>query len=167
MPAGFRVDVSYVKARPAAWPPGAPFHIEYLAGGTPPRAAQEPRRPPALKLTVLRGTAARPSYVFAQAVIRFGRSESPVDERGRVRRNDVAFVEDDAPSRTVGRGHCEIRFDAETGQYRVFDERSANGTRIVRGGEVIEVPARDPLGVALAAGDELQLGQAAVRITMS
>jgi pSer/pThr/pTyr-binding forkhead associated (FHA) protein len=85
-----------------------------------------------------------------------------------VRRNDVAFLEnDDERNRTVTRGHAEIRYDRGRGEYRVFDEGSANGTRIVRSGEVIEVPPRDPLGVALRTGDELQFGTAAVRVAFA
>jgi hypothetical protein len=169
VPLGFRVDVGYVKARPAAWPVDARFHVDYPVVAPAGRAAAPEEQPqPALKLTVVRGTATRSSYAFTQPVVRVGRSEAPVDERGRVRRNDVAFLENEDPcNKTVTRGHCEIRFSAATGQYRVFDERSANGTRIVRGGEVIEVPARDPLGVAMAAGDELQLGQAALRVAIT
>ena len=65
---------------------------------------------------------------------------------------------------TVTRGHCEIRYSRSAGGYRVFDERSANGTRIVRGGDIIDVPANDPMGVAILDGDELQFGNAAVRV---
>jgi hypothetical protein len=165
VPSGFRVEVGYVKSRPASWPADKRVHVEYPAGAPAVRAAPDERPQPTLRLAVLRGVATRPSYAFTQPVVRIGRSEAPVDERGRVRRNDVAFLEEgDARNQTVTRGHCEIRFGGKSGQYRVFDERSANGTRIVRGGEVIDVPARDPLGVALAAGDELQLGQAALRV---
>ena len=84
-----------------------------------------------------------------------------------MRRNDIAFLEDDDErNKTVTRGHCEIRYNRTTREYRIFDERSANGTRIVRAGDVIEVPARDPIGVAIASGDELHFGKAAVRVTI-
>ena len=65
---------------------------------------------------------------------------------------------------TVTRGHCEIRYSRIAGSYRVFDERSANGTRIVRNGEIIDVPANDPIGVAILDGDELQFGNASVSV---
>ena len=67
---------------------------------------------------------------------------------------------------TVTRGHCEIRYSRAGGGYRIFDERSANGTRIVRNGEIIDVPANDPIGVAILDGDELQFGNAAVRVAI-
>jgi hypothetical protein len=168
VPPGFRIDVGFVKARPASWSDTERLKLEFVAAAAPEPRVTASASPPLLKLTVLRGTAVRTSYSFSGAVVRIGRSEAPVDDRGRVRRNDIAFLENgDEWNRTVTRGHCEIRFNRGTGEYRVFDERSANGTRILRRGEVIEVPARDPIGVALASGDELQLGRAALRVTIA
>ena len=100
-------------------------------------------------------------------IVRVGRSPAPHDDRGRARRNDVAFLENgDDDNKTVTRGHCEIRYSRANGGYRIFDERSANGTRIVRDGEIIDVPANDPIGVAILDGDELQFGNAAVRVAI-
>lgn len=171
VPAGFRIDVAYVRSRPVSWAPWQRMLVEFPEP-TPHDvirpAPEPPPPPPALKLTVVKGTATRPSYSSTETVIRIGRSDAPVDDRGRVRRNDVAFREDDDErNKTVTRGHCEIRYDRTTGEHRIFDEGSANGTRIVRGGDVIEVPARDPVGVAIASGDELQFGRAAVRVTIA
>lgn len=167
MPPGFRVDVAYLKSRPAAWSGAQRMAVEYPSQAPPPQARPKREALPPLKLTVVRGKAARPSYTFTDAVVRIGRSDAPVDDRGKVRRNDVAFLESgDERNKTVTRGHCEIRYNRSSGEYRIFDERSANGTRIFRAGEMIDVPARDPLGVAIASGDELQFGQAAVRVTI-
>ena len=103
--------------------------------------------------------------IYKLVIVRLGRSADPTDDRGRPRLNDVAFVENDSPeNRTVTRGHALIRFDARTGEYRLFDEGSANGTQILRSGEAIDVPRRDPIGVSLRSGDEIQLGKAAIRI---
>lgn len=157
----FQIDVAYTRRRSAHWPEDRPFLIEFEAVA-PPAAAP---RQPALRLTILKGRAAAGEYALREPVVRVGRSESPVDSTGRPRHNHVAFLEDgDAASATVGRGHCEIRYQLETRQYRVYDERSANGTRIVRNGEIIPVPALDPYGVALASGDELQFGSASARV---
>jgi hypothetical protein len=118
---------------------------------------------PELTLTIIRGHASQASYRFMESIVRIGRSEAPVDDRGRVRRNHLAFGDDsDKHNATVTRGHCEIRFLPALGEYRVFDEGSANGTRIVRRGEAIEVAPRDPVGSAIASGDELEFGTAAV-----
>jgi hypothetical protein len=160
-PAGFGVQVTYLKRAPAGWPPDRQVAVEYshvqpvesVASGMP-----------ELTLTVTRGSAAQESYSFTQPIVRVGRSPAPHDDRGRTRRNDVAFLEDgNDDNMTVTRGHCEIRY-SRAGGYRVFDERSANGTRIVRNGEIIDVPANDPIGVAILDGDELQFGTAAVRV---
>lgn len=167
VPAGFRMDVAYVRSRPASWTGSQRLAIDYPVH--PPPAPDRPEAaPPALKLTVVKGTATRPSYTFTESVVRIGRSDRPVDVRGKIRRNDVAFLEnEDELNRTVTRGHCEIRYNRATGEYRVFDDRSANGTRIVRAGEIIDVPAGDPVGVALQSGDELQFGQAAVKVAIA
>lgn len=168
VPAGFRIDVSYVKSRPASWAPWQRMLVEFPERTPHDAIRPAPEPPPALRLTVVKGTATRPSYSSTEVVIRIGRSDAPVDDRGRVRRNDIAFREDDDErNKTVTRGHCEIRYEPATGEYRIFDEGSANGTRIVRGGDVIEVPARDPIGVVIASGDELQFGRAAVRVTIA
>lgn len=169
IPPGFRVDVSYVRSRPAAWDPAQRLAIDFPAHPrTAPGAPSAATPPPALKVTVTAGTATRATYTFTERVIRIGRAETPVDSLGRVRRNDIAFLEsDDARNRTVTRGHAEIRYERQRREYRLFDEGSANGTRVLRGGEPIEVPPRDPVGVALLPGDELQFGTAAVRIAFS
>ena len=164
-PPGFRLDVLYLRSRPSAWEQAQRIAIDFPAQPrTPPDPPAETPVPP-LRISVVAGVAARSSYSFAVPVVRIGRSESPMDGRGGVRRNDVVFLEnDDERNRTVTRGHAEIRYDRQRAEYRVFDEGSANGTRILREGDVIEVPPRDPLGVALHPGDELQFGRAAVRV---
>ena len=168
LPHQFRLDVAYLRDRPEGWPEGQPMTIEFEAQPPASRgaaAAAPDAAQPELILTILRGRASAPSYTLRETVIRIGRSDAPVDDRGRARHNHVAFTEDDDPhSRTVGRGHCEIRYDAAGGEYRLFDERSANGTRIVRDAQVIEVPPQDPFGIAIRSGDELQFGTAAARV---
>ena len=46
----------------------------------------------------------------------------------------------------------------------MFDEGSSNGTHVIRAGTSIAVPARDPRGVRVRSGDEIQFGRARVRI---
>jgi hypothetical protein len=165
VPPGFRVQVSYLKRAPSAWPADRQIAIEYPQPAPVQTAAAIDT--PSLTLTVLRGAASQDSYHFTTPIVRVGRSPMPHDDRGRTRRNDVAFLENgDDDSMTVTRGHCEIRFNRSHGGYRVFDERSANGTRIVRGGDIIDVPANDPMGVAIMDGDELQFGNAAVLVAI-
>jgi hypothetical protein len=161
VPAGFSVQVAYLERAPSGWAADRQLSIEYAHVQTVETA---PPGMPELTLTVTRGSAAQESYSFTLPLVRVGRSPAPHDDRGRTRRNDLAFLEDgNDDSMTVTRGHCEIRY-SRAGGYRVFDERSANGTRIVRDGEIIDVPANDPMGVAILDGDELQFGTAGVRV---
>ena len=67
---------------------------------------------------------------------------------------------------TVGRAHASIRYESERRQYRLFDDGSHNGTRIVRQGETIDIAPRNPVGVALVSGDEIQFGTAAVSVEL-
>jgi hypothetical protein len=173
IPAGFHVDVACVRRRPSSWSADRPMAVEFenvapdaASGAQAPGAAASSGQP-ALVLTIVRGRANAASYTLCEGSVRVGRSETPIDDRGHARFNHVAFAEeDDAHSRTVGRGHCEIRYDAANGGYRIFDERSANGTRIIRDGRVIDVPPQDPFGVAICDGDVLEFGTAAARVTL-
>ena len=173
VPRGFRIDVAYLRRRPSGWPAAQPMAIEYEAdapagSGRAEREKAVEQDQPALILTVVRGRAASDSYTLREPLIRIGRSAAPVDDRGHARHNHVAFTEeDDAHSRTVGRGHGEIRYDRVRDEYRIFDEGSANGTRVIRAGEVIDVPSRDPFGIAIRSGDELEFGTAAVRVEIA
>jgi hypothetical protein len=161
----FSVDVAYVRRAPADWEPEQRLSVSlaqrHAAGASDVAAAALP----SLTIEVVRGQAEQSQFTFAAAVVRIGRSSDPLDERGRPRLNDVAFLENDTPeNRTVTRGHALIRYNAATAEYRLFDEGSANGTRVLRGGEAIDLPKRDPVGLALRTGDEVQLGKAAIRI---
>ena len=163
VPSRFNVQVTYLERPPSGWPADRQLAIEYPHLQTVETASLGM---PELTLTVTRGSATQESYTFTLPIVRVGRSPEPRDDRGRTRRNDVAFLEDgDNDNMTVTRGHCEIRY-GRAGGYRVFDERSANGTRIVRNGELIDVPANDPIGVAILDGDEVQFGTAAVRVAI-
>jgi hypothetical protein len=180
----FAVDVTYVRRRPEDWEGDQRlavaingFDRSAQAAGHRSAAAAVSRDPggaagrgevatvPTLTIDVVRGQAMKRHFTFSETVVRIGRSADPTDDRGRPRSNDVAFLENDSPENsTVTRGHAFVRFDARTGEYRLFDEGSANGTRILRSGEAIDVPRRDPIGVSLRSGDEIQLGKAAIKI---
>jgi hypothetical protein len=66
----------------------------------------------------------------------------------------------------VSRRHAHIAFSTEDRCYRVWDDRSAHGTNIVRGGRTIKVPA-GARGTKLETGDEIALGHARLRVTMA
>ena len=168
VPRRFSVDVSYVRRPPTDWAPGQRLSVTLAPGagrGASHDDVGEAATLPTLAIEVVRGQTEQQEFTFAEPVVRIGRSSDPTDERGRPRFNHIAFLENDsAENRTVTRGHALIRYNATTGEYRLFDEGSANGTRVVRSGEVIDVPKRDPVGLALRSGDEVQLGKAALRV---
>jgi hypothetical protein len=116
-------------------------------------------------VAVLRGAATESTYTFSEPVISIGRSPDLTDDLGRVRRNRVAFLDTvDGVTETVGRAHARLRFDTVSKEYRLFDDGSSNGTAIIRGGATIAVPPRDPRGVRVQSGDEVQVGRAVIRV---
>ena len=164
IPPGFAVDTRYTTRQPAAWAPHQRLAVAYdqREAATAGTAANEPAR---LRITIARGQASHASYTFAETHIRIGRCAQPIDGRGRPRTNHVAFLEDgDDHTRTVGRSHASIRFDPARREYRVFDDGSHNGTRVMRDGALFEVKPHDPVGVTLRSGDEIQVGTAALRV---
>lgn len=163
VPAGFTLAIEYARRPRAGWGPDRWMDVEF---GRSPVAPPRPEHAdlPRLCVTVVRGTAARPSLTLADRQVLIGRTSDPVDQWGRTRHNHVAFVEDgDEHSRTVGRSHASIRYTPDR-EYRLFDDGSRNGTRVVRDGIVIEVAPHDPVGVVLRSGDEICFGKAAVQI---
>jgi FHA domain-containing protein len=159
------VDVSYTGKAARSWE-HPQFHVAFdrVAVET---AAPAPvgGKPAGVEITVLRGTAERRTYALSLARIDFGRGADVRDSRQRlVRSNHVAFVEGSAGvNQTVSRCHAHIAIDPATGAHRVHDDRSAQGTGIVRGGRTIPVPPGSR-GVRLRAGDEIVLGEARVRV---
>ena len=168
VPRRFSADVTYARRPPADWQPEQRLAVTLVQSATTQPASEATTSLPSLSIDVIRGQAAQAQFTFAVPVVRIGRSADPLDERGRPRFNDVAFLEDDTPeNKTVTRGHALIRYNTATSEYRLFDEGSANGTRVVRGGDVIDLPKRDPVGLALRSGDEVQLGKAAIRVKIA
>ena len=180
LPHGFCVDVAYVEQRRPDWQQGQRFAVDlaHAPGGSqaaPGTSAPlvgsglEPATPvPTMRLAVIKGIATEDAYSFADARVLIGRTPAPVDRAGRPRYNQVIFLDGgDAHNATVGRAHASIRFFADPHQYRLFDDGSHNGTRIVRQGETIDVPPQNPAGVALLSGDEIQFGTAAVVVTIA
>ena len=122
--------------------------------------------PPTLHVMVVRGRTSEAAYTFSEPIVRIGRSDAPVDDDGRVRHNHVVFIEDPADARasSVGRAHASIQYDAVRGTYQLFDDGRRNGTRGGRTGPTFDVVRRDPVGVTIRSGDEIELGTAAIRV---
>jgi pSer/pThr/pTyr-binding forkhead associated (FHA) protein len=114
---------------------------------------------------VLKGRATQKSCTVRSVRIDLGRLREVTDEAQRVlRRNDVAFLDTpDELNQTVSRQHAHIAYAREAREFRLHDDNSTHGTRILRGSRIIEVPRGSSRGVKLQPGDEIVLGQAVVR----
>jgi hypothetical protein len=164
-----RTTVAYVGRRGSQWT-HPDFHVEFD------RTAEEPPAPrlpvsaeiQKIKLTVIMGTAEHRTYAFTSGRIDIGRRVEVLDQRQRlIRTNHVAFSEEGPDANgSVSRRHAHIEFSPQDRCYRVWDDRSAHGTNIVRGGRTIKVPA-GARGTKLETGDELALGHARLRVTLS
>ncbi len=164
-PARLEVSASFPEEPPSAWTPGQLFSVEYGRDSTTAAARQQRRPQPPIHVVVVKGAAAEHEYTFTQASVAIGRTPEPADHLGRVRRNRIVFLDSvDGVTETVGRAHARLAFDAGTWSYRLFDEDSSNGTSILREGNVIPVPPRDPRGVRVESGDEIQLGRAVIQV---
>ena len=115
------------------------------------------------------GKADRDEYEFRKKRINLGRLADVPDAQQRLtRRNDVAFTDSpDGPNSTVSRAHAHLELDHATGHYRLFDDRSAMGTTVLREGDFLQVPRGSSKGVQLQSGDEIVLGQARLRFVIS
>ena len=121
---------------------------------------------PALRLTVVAGQCEQPDYTFQQRAIAIGRGATPTDTAGRMRHNQIAFLEvRDGTTETVARAHARLEFDDDLHAYVLFNESSTNPTFIRRDGRNLRVAPRDPRGVRVEPGDELQLGRAVLKVT--
>lgn len=162
LPAALETTVEILDAAPAGWRQDQLFAVECRRQVA---AASTTRAPAAIEITVLKGTAEEAIYTFSGGQISIGRTAEAIDDLGRARRNRVAFVDTaDGITETVGRAHARLRADPSTGGYLVFDDGSRNGTSIVRRGETIRVAPRDPRGVRIHSGDEIQVGRAVLGI---
>ena len=122
---------------------------------------------PKLSIQVVKGQCEASEYAFQEPVIAIGRTPEPSDAFGLVRRNHVAFLDvRDGTTETVGRAHARLQFDSASGHYLLFNESSSNPTSILRGGRPMPVAPRDPRGVRIQSGDQLQLGRAVLRLTV-
>ena len=158
LPAGFTVMVEVVEDAALA-AADRPFQIDYERRKEAVERSPAADRRPAMKLTVVRGEADAAEYAIDAERVNIGRLKEVAGEKdGLRRRNDVAFAETET---TVSREHAHIRFDVESGKYRLYDSGSQRGTSIFRGGRRLE--ASRVRGVQLRSGDEIHVGEARVR----
>jgi hypothetical protein len=165
VPTNFQVQLKTVSRRPSGWDARQRFAVVFEKEKSTRVQGTDIVEPRGLRLVVSLGKAQKKEFDLLLPVIRIGRTRFPTDSKGHVRTNDIAFADDGSErSRSVGRGHAEIRFLPETRTYRVFDQGSANGTRVLRKGRLSEVAPNDPVGMPLQPGDELHVGTAIIRV---
>jgi hypothetical protein len=160
LPAHLLVQVELVLELPADVAARG-FDVHY--GSNP--APQPSEEVTEVRFTILSGSAQQQELRLKKKRINLGRLAEVIDAEQRLtRQNDVAFREDaPAPNQSVSRAHAHIEFDPEKALFRLFDDRSAHGTTVIRDGSLIPVPPGPSKGVALRDGDEIVLGQARLR----
>jgi len=122
-----------------------------------------PAERPALKLTISRGQAEASEYTFDYERVNIGRLKEVVGEKdGLRRRNDVVFAETET---TVSREHAQIRYDIDTGKFRLYDSGSQRGTAVFRSGRRLDAPRAR--GVQLQPGDEIHIGDARIKFELA
>jgi hypothetical protein len=163
--ASVAVAVTYTTQPHKNWR-DADFHVAFAnveapKVDTPAAPADQPR----LDITIVRGVAEKRTYSLAGDRVDIGRCAEVKDTHSRlIRRNDVAFLETAAEhNQTVSRQHAHIRYQSASREFRLFDDGSAHGTQIVRGGSTVTVH-RGSRGVRLQSGDEIVVGEARMRI---
>ncbi len=128
--------------------------------GREPTAQQRTPRPNA-RLCVFSGTAAPIDFNITTDVVNIGRVQEVRGKDHRpVRRNHLFFTDAET---SVSRQHAHIRYEHETGEFRIFDDRSARGTRLFSNGEPIDVAPGRGRGELLHSGDEIYFGSVGVR----
>jgi hypothetical protein len=161
-PVNLVVKICYVPAADAALG-GRPFSIDFAPPD--PRAAPLGR---AGSLVVLNGRSSGPEvFEMMTPRVNIGRLADILNKGAIVRSNDLVFPNDLHPANvSVSRVHAHIEFDSTTGDFRVFDDASRTGTRVVRGNRTLPVPASRTAGVELRDGDEIYFGAVCVRLRM-
>ncbi len=136
---------------------------------------RETAQPLRARVRALTGQTVEDSYLLDPAVqtdFRIGRGRIVQTASGRVRTNDVAFLdagepgfdpERGEPNLTVSRQHATIRYDAAGRQYRLLADAGglpANGnkTKILRADDTVERADLPGVGYILMPGDQIELG---------
>lgn len=163
------VELSEVDTPDATWA-NMDFHLVYSRDPEKRHAAAAVTQHsvPVVHLRVTHGAATSSHYALQNERINIGRGFEVRDGRDQlVRTNDVVFIEaSDGANPTVSRRHAHIRFDPQTAELRLFDDRSERGTGIVRSGRTIGVAA-GTRGVRLRSGDRIVLGEARIEVQFS
>jgi hypothetical protein len=140
---------------------GPKFRVDYSNVKSPAAAPAIPNSRPPAKLSVILGEADTTEFTINSDRVNIGRLKEVVsDKDGLRRRNHVSFAETET---TVSREHAFIRYDAESGKFRIYDSMSQRGTNVFRDGRRFEVPKGPAHGFQLRSGDEIHLGSVRLR----
>ncbi|ARK12486.1 FHA domain-containing protein [Fibrella sp. ES10-3-2-2] len=132
-------------------------------------------KPLQLRVRTLKGQTTQTIYVLdpaQQTEFRVGRGRTVETASGRVRTNDIAFLDPaepgfdpdrGEPNASVSRQHATIRYDAEARRYRLMADAGglpANGnkTKILRADDTVERADLPGVGYTLSPGDQIELG---------
>ena len=162
---GLAVETAFVPHAESAWT-NPDFHLEFARVTATDQVAPQPdSRPAPLELTIVHGSAEHCAYTFTLARIDLGRCAEVRDSRNRlIRTNHVAFADSAGElNQSVSRRHAHIDYAVDTRHYRVYDDRSAHGTGVLRNGRTITVHPGSR-GTRLESGDEIVLGEARLRV---
>lgn len=163
---GLKVLLKVVEGpSPKAWR-GRSFTIDYQQQVPGDRRRTAPSSgAPSVRLVVLCGQTGRRTHELRLQRIEIGRMDTVVDRTRRtVRRNHLAFLDqEDEVNASVSRAHAHLEYQEDERGFRLFDDDSSQGTRVLRDGRSHDVPSRGSRGVKLRHGDELQFGQARVQ----
>jgi hypothetical protein len=118
-------------------------------------------------LVVVHGTANVDELPLSKTRTNIGRTAEIYGADGPSRKNDLAFDEDSAVNQSVSRQHAHILYAKNSGEYRIFNDRTYKGPGnnclwIVREGASQPVH-RGNRGTLLEADDEIHLGEAILR----
>jgi hypothetical protein len=162
---GLVVKTVYVSEPSSQWT-NPDFHIEFARlPGAAQVAPPAGLRPPRLELTIVHGSAEKAAYRFTLSRVDLGRCAEVRDSGNRlIRTNHVAFADGAGGlNHSVSRRHAHIECAGDSGGYRLYDDRSAHGTGVLRNGRTITVPPGSR-GIRLQSGDEIVLGEARLRV---
>jgi hypothetical protein len=164
---GLQVKIAYMGQPEPEWMTPE-FHVEFDRSAVAELERVERPGGHELRLTIASGSADKQTYALALDRINLGRCADVRDTRNRlIRTNHVVFKDGDtAVNGTVSRCHAHIEYSGRTRDYRISDDRSAQGTSILRDGKTIGVPAGSR-GVRLRSGDEVILGEARLRVRIA
>ena len=162
------VHINYVAGAQESWT-DPQFSMAFSRIAREATVVEVPRAAPArIEITVVRGAAQWRTYVFTSHRIDLGRGIEVRDSSNSlIRTNHVAFTDgSNDVNHSISRQHAHVVYDERSSQFRLHDDGSVHGTKIVRKGKTLAVPWGGR-GALLQSGDAIDLGEARVLVTFA